>query len=342
MHLIRGIHNLRPALGPHALTIGNFDGVHAGHQAMLAQLREAADTLGVPALVMCFEPQPQEFFAGEQAPARLMTWRDKVETLAEAGADRVLLVRFDARFRAYTASGFIDDLLVAKLQTKYLLVGDDFRFGCDRSGDFSQLQRAGAEQGFTIDKLSTFEVDGERVSSTRLRAAVADADFALAHALTGRDFFVAGHVVHGDKIGRTLGLPTANILMNRQVLPLRGVYAVWVDGIGETPLPAVANVGTRPTVQGIQARCEVHLLDYRGDLYGRRLRVRFVRKLRDEQRFASLDALKAAIEGDVAAGHDYFAAESSRLIEGAASAENSTLANGSCAESTSLKKHAGN
>jgi riboflavin kinase/FMN adenylyltransferase len=324
MHLIRGIHNLRPVLGPHALTIGNFDGVHAGHQAMLAQLREAADRLGVPALVMCFEPQPQEFFAGEQAPARLMTWRDKVETLAEAGADRVLLVRFDERFRAYTASGFIDDLLVAKLQTKYLLVGDDFRFGCDRSGDYSQLQRAGAEQGFAVDKLGTFEVDGKRVSSTRLRAAVVDADFALAHALTGRDFFVAGHVVHGDKIGRTLGLPTANILMNRQVLPLRGVFSVWVDGIGETPWPAVANVGTRPTVQGIQARCEVHLLNYHGDLYGRRLRVRFAHKLRDEQRFTSLEALKTAIEADVAAGQDYFSA------------------NGSDAESASLKKYVGN
>ncbi|MBQ0715507.1 MAG: bifunctional riboflavin kinase/FAD synthetase [Paraperlucidibaca sp.] len=315
MHLIRGIHNLRPSLGPHALTIGNFDGVHAGHQAMLAQLREAADRLGVPAMVMCFEPQPQEFFSGEQAPGRLMTWRDKVETLAEYGVDRVLLVRFDERFRAYTASGFIDDLLVAKLQTKYILAGDDFRFGCDRSGDYSQLQRAGVEHDFAVDELATFESDGDRVSSTRLRAAVAAADFALARALSGRDFFVAGHVVHGDKIGRTLGLPTANILMKRQVLPLRGVFAVWVDGIGDTPLPAVANVGTRPTVQGIQARCEVHLLDYRGDLYGRRLRVRFAHKLRDEQRFASLEALKSAIEADVIAGHHYFSAEGATALK---------------------------
>ncbi|REH40550.1 FMN adenylyltransferase /riboflavin kinase [Paraperlucidibaca baekdonensis] len=336
MHLIRGIHNLRPSLGPHALTIGNFDGVHAGHQAMIAQLRGAAERLNLPAMVMCFEPQPQEFFAGDQAPGRLMTWRDKVETLASVGVDRVLLVRFDARFRAYTAAGFIDDLLVTKLQTKYILAGDDFRFGCDRSGDYAQLQRAGAVHGFEVDELDTHTLAGERVSSTRIRAAIAAGDFAQARALTGRDFFVAGHVVHGDKIGRTLGLPTANILMRRQVLPLRGVFAVWVDGLGEQALPAVANVGTRPTVAGIQARCEVHLLNYRGDIYGRRLRVRFAHKLRDEQRFASLEALKVAIEADVVAAHGYFTAEAACTPQTISDAE------GSRASSSSLTPHAGN
>lgn len=314
MQLIRGLHNLRPEHRGNAVTIGNFDGVHLGHQAMVAALKQRADALGVPALVMCFEPQPQEFFAeaaGRDAPARLMTWRDKVEALAEAGADRVLLVRFDARFRAYTASGFIDELLVSALGARHVLVGDDFRFGCDRSGDHALLTACGQQQGFSVGQMPTVTVADERVSSTRLRTAVAQADFSLAEALTGRPFAVAGHVVHGDKLGRTLGLPTANLLMHRQVLPLRGVFAVEVFGADaaapERAWPAVANVGSRPTVQGVQARCESFLLNFSGDLYGRRLRVVFRHKLRDEQRFPSLDALKTAIEADVAAGHDYFA-----------------------------------
>ena len=314
MQLIRGLHNLRPEHRGNAITIGNFDGVHLGHQAMVAALKQRADALGVPALVMCFEPQPQEFFAdaaGRDAPARLMTWRDKVEALAEAGADRVLLVRFDARFRAYTANGFIDDLLVSALGARHVLVGDDFRFGCDRSGDHALLTARGQQQDFSVGQMPTVTVADERVSSTRLRAAVAAADFALAEALTGRPFAVAGHVVHGDKLGRTLGLPTANLLMRRQVLPLRGVFAVEVFGADsghpERAFPGVANVGSRPTVQGVQARCESFLLNFSGDLYGRRLRVVFRHKLRDEQRFPSLDALKTAIEADVAAGHDYFA-----------------------------------
>lgn len=314
MQLIRGLHNLRPEHRGNAVTIGNFDGVHHGHQAMVAALKQRADALGVPALVMCFEPQPQEFFAesaGRDAPARLMTWRDKVEALAEAGADRVLLVRFDARFRAYTANGFIDDLLVSALGARHVLVGDDFRFGCDRSGDHALLTARGQLKGFTVGQMPTVTVADERVSSTRLRAAVAAADFTLAEALTGRPFAVAGHVVHGDKLGRTLGLPTANLLMHRQVLPLRGVFAVEVFGVDaaapEKAYPGVANVGSRPTVRGVQARCESFLLNFKGDLYGRRLRVVFRHKLRDEQRFSSLDALKTAIEADVAAGHDYFA-----------------------------------
>lgn len=323
MQLIRGLHNLRPEHRGNAVTIGNFDGVHLGHQAMITALRDCAQALAVPALVMCFEPQPQEFFAANvdsagstnssvcAAPARLMTWRDKVEALAEAGADRVLLLRFDARFRAYTANGFIDDLLVSALGARHVLVGDDFHFGCDRSGDHALLTARGQQQGFSVGQMPTVTVAGERVSSTRLRAAVAQADFVLAEALAGRPFAVAGHVVHGDKLGRTLGLPTANLLMHRQVLPLRGVFAVEVYGVDaaapERAFAGVANVGSRPTVQGVQARCETFLLNFNGDLYGRRLRVVFRHKLRDEQRFPSLDALKTAIEADVAAGHDYFA-----------------------------------
>ena len=236
-----------------------------------------------------------------------MTWRDKVEALADCGVDRVLLVRFDERFRRYTAQGFIEELLVAALGCRHVLVGDDFRFGCDRRGDHALLTEVGPLFGFTVGQLPTLARADERVSSTRLREAVAAGRFVEAESLTGRPFAVSGHVVHGDKIGRTLGLPTANLLMKRKVLPLRGVFAVEVLGLGGEPLPAVANVGTRPTVGGLQARCEVHLLNFRGDLYGRRLCVVFRHKLREEQRFPSLDALKAAIEADVVAGHRYFA-----------------------------------
>ncbi|MEL0028383.1 MAG: bifunctional riboflavin kinase/FAD synthetase [Perlucidibaca sp.] len=309
MELIRGLHNLRERHRGNAVTIGNFDGVHLGHQAMVRALGEEADRLGLPALVMCFEPQPLEFFAGDQAPGRLMTWRDKVEALAAAGVDRVLLVRFDERFRAYSARDFVERLLVQGLGSRHVLVGDDFRFGCDRSGDHALLQRMGRTAGFTVGHMPTVMIGGERVSSTRLRAAVAEADFGLAEALAGKPFAVSGRVVHGDKLGRTLGLPTANLLMRRRVLPLRGVYAVEVTDLtrGAGPFPGVANVGSRPTVQGVQARCEAHLLRHGADLYGHRLRVSFRHKLRDEQRFPSLDALKAAIEADVAAGHRYFA-----------------------------------
>lgn len=311
MELIRGLHNLRPQHQGNAITIGNFDGVHRGHQAMLAALKVHADALQLPLMVICFEPQPQEFLAADQAPARLMTWRDKVEALSAAGVDRVLLIRFDARFRAYSAQDFIESLLVQALGCRYLYVGDDFRFGCDRSGDLAALKAAGERFNFTVGQLPTITDSGERISSTRLRAAVVQADFVQAEALAGRPFAVTGRVVHGDKIGRTLGLPTANILMRRQVLPLRGVFAVEVYGVDaaqpEKAFPGVANVGSRPTVQGIQARCETYLLNFSGDLYGRRLHVVFRHKLRDEQRFPSLDALKTAIEADIAAGHDYFA-----------------------------------
>lgn len=307
MELIRGLHNVSARHSGNAVTIGNFDGVHLGHQAMLAALREQAATLAVPSLVMCFEPQPQEFFVGDQAPGRLMTWRDKVEAIAECGVDRVLLVGFDERFRAYTAQSFISDLLVGVLDSRHVMVGDDFRFGCDRRGDHNLLVEAGQVQGFSVGQMPTVIVAGTRVSSSRLRTAVATGDFSLAERLAGRDFSVSGHVLHGDKLGRTLGFPTANLLMRRRVLPLRGVYAVSVDGLGDEALPGVANVGSRPTVQGVQARCEVHLLDYAGDLYGRRIRVRFQHKLRDEQRFPSLDALKTAIAADVQAARNYFA-----------------------------------
>lgn len=301
MQLVRGLHNLRPQHRGCVATIGNFDGVHRGHQAILARLRERARELGVPSCVVIFEPQPREFFAPDTAPARLARLRDKLQLLAGEGVDRVLCLAFNQRLSKLSASEFVDTILVDGLGVKHLEVGDDFRFGCDRVGDFEFLQQAGVMQGFTVEAAQTVELDGIRVSSTQVRNALAAADFALAERLLGRPFQITGRVLHGQKLARQLGTPTANIQLKRRRVPLTGVFLVNVDIDGKT-WPGVANIGVRPTVQGDgKAHLEVHLLDFAGDLYDRRLTVVFHHKLREEQRFASLEALKTAINADVAA-----------------------------------------
>lgn len=306
MELIRGLHNLRPRHQGSVVTIGNFDGVHRGHQVILSQLQAAGAALGLPDTVMIFEPQPQEFFQGDQAPARLMHWRDKVDALAAAGVARVLCVRFDEKFRALTARQFVQQLLVEGLGCRHLVIGDDFRFGCDRSGDFAVLQAAGREFGFVVNNTDTVVVAGDRVSSTRIRTALAAGDFALAETLLGRPYAISGHVTHGDKIGRTLGVPTANIPSRRRVSPVRGIFAVTVEGIGDAPLFGAASVGKRPTVHGLDERVETHLLDFAGDIYGKRIKVVFHHKLRNELKFGSLDELKLAMENDIADTRRYF------------------------------------
>lgn len=299
MELIRGIHNLRPRHRGCVLTIGNFDGVHLGHQRILQRVHEQAEALAVRSAVMLFEPQPREFFAPDQAPARLMSLRDKVCALREQGVDQVLCARFNQRFRSQTAEQFVSDLLLDGLAIRHLVVGDDFRFGADRQGDFAYLRRAGDEHGFAVEDTPTCQLDGKRVSSTRIREALAAGNLALAQRLLGRPYSVSGRVRHGDAIGRTLNLPTANLALARQQSPLSGVYVVRVHGASEQALPAVANIGYRPTVGGQQARIEVHLLDFSGDLYGRHLRVDFLHHLRGEKKFDGLDALKAAIHQDI-------------------------------------------
>jgi len=306
MELIRGLHNLRPRHHGSVLTIGNFDGVHRGHQAILALLGRAGARLQLPDTVMIFEPQPQEFFQGDAAPPRLMHWRDKVDALAAAGVSRLLCVRFDAQFRALTARAFLQHLLVDGLGCRHLVIGDDFRFGCDRSGDFALLQAAGGEFGFAVEKTPTIEVEGARVSSTRIRGALRAGDFALAEKLLGRPYSVSGHVTHGDKIGRTLGVPTANLRSQRQVSPLAGIYAVTVTDALPRPVHGVCSVGKRPTVNGQDERIETYLLDFDGDLYGRRIHVTFHAKLREELRFDSLEELKAAMAKDIADARRYF------------------------------------
>jgi riboflavin kinase/FMN adenylyltransferase len=309
MQLVRGLHNLRPQHRGCVATIGNFDGVHRGHQAILARLRERAVELGVPSCVVIFEPQPREYFAPDTAPARLARLRDKVALLAAEGVDRVLCLAFNQRLSKLSAAEFVDTILVDGLGVKHLEVGDDFRFGCDRVGDFEFLQQAGLSQGFTVEAAQTVELDGLRVSSTQVRQALANADFALAERLLGRPYRISGRVLHGQKLARQLGTPTANIQLKRRRVPLSGVYLVSVEVDGK-PWPGVANIGVRPTVSGDgSAHLEVHLLDYAGDLYGRRLTVEFHHKLREEQRFASLEALKSAIDADIAAARAHWHAQ---------------------------------
>lgn len=306
MQLVRGLHNLRPQHRGCVATIGNFDGVHRGHQAILKRLRERASELGVPSCVVVFEPQPREFFSPQTAPVRLARLRDKLELLAQAGVDRVLCLAFNRRLRELSAEQFVEQVLVNGLGIKHLEIGDDFRFGCDRAGDFDFLKRAGLRDGFSVESTQTIALEGARISSTAVRDALAAGDFALAQNLLGRPYSIAGRVLHGQKLGRQLGTPTANVQLKRAKPPLSGVYLVSVRLDGKH-LPGVANIGMRPSVKGDgRAHLEVHLLDYQGDLYDRRISVAFHHKLRNEQRFESLDALKAAIHADIAAARAYW------------------------------------
>lgn len=306
MKFIRGIHNLNEQHRGCVLTIGNFDGVHRGHQALMSRLCEEGRKRNLPVVVMVFEPQPLELFAGDKAPARLTRLREKLRYMAEAGVDKVLCVRFDRRFAALSAQRFISDLLVEKLDVKYLAVGDDFRFGAGRQGDFLLLQKAGAEYGFEVVSTETFCDGGKRISSTAVRQALAVDDLALAQSLLGHPFTISGRVMHGDALGRTLGFPTANLPLRRSVSPVKGVYAVEVRGLTPEPLPGVANIGTRPTVKGLRQQLEVHLLDINMDLYGRHIDVVLKQKIRNEQRFASLEALKEQIANDVVTARQFF------------------------------------
>jgi riboflavin kinase/FMN adenylyltransferase len=295
----------------HAVTVGNFDGVHRGHRALLERLRALAREAGLASCVLTFEPHPREFFAPETAPTRLTRLRDKLELLAEAGVDRVHVARFDARFAALGADEFVARVLVQGLGTRRLLVGRDFRFGAKRAGDVALLERAAARDGFTLEAMPDVTLEGARVGSSAVRAALAAGDFARAAQLLGRPYAISGRVAHGAKLGRSLGFPTANIVL-RQRPALGGIYAVEADDeeAGRT-LRGVASVGRRPTVnETALPLLEVHLFDLDEELYGRHLRVRFLAKLRDEQKFAGLEALRAAIARDAETARAYFSATS--------------------------------
>ena len=297
MELIRGLHNLRERHKGCVLTIGKFDGVHLGHKAVLSQVVNKARELNLPATVMVFEPQPEELFQPDRAPARLSTLRDKYIRLAELGIDRLLCVKFDKQFAQYSATQFISELLVEKLGIQFLVVGDDFRFGQKRAGDFELLQEAGETSSFEVVNTASYRVQDCRISSSEIRKALASGSFAYANAMLGRAFSIDGKVVHGEKNGRTIGFPTANLILNRLKSPVDGVFAVKVHH-RDLEYKGVANVGTRPTLEGKRLQLEVHLFDVDKDLYGQQISVELVHKIRDEIKFDSFETLHKQIKID--------------------------------------------
>ena len=300
-------HGLTPLASPHAVTIGNFDGLHRGHQAMLGKLRQEAKARGLPSCVLTFEPHPREFFTPDQAPTRLTSLGEKAALIAAAGIDRLHILRFKRELAGLSAEEFVTRALVETLGARYVLVGDDFRFGRQRGGDFSLLHRLGSNLGFVAEALPTVRVADNRASSTAVRLALAAGDLTQASSLLGRPYSISGRVVHGDKLGRSMGFPTANIQLRHNRPPLLGIFAVEVWGIGALPLQGAASLGVRPTVQEHgRATLEVFLLDYQGNLYGRKLRVDFLKKLRDEEKYPDLDSLIAQIQRDVNNAKHYF------------------------------------
>ena len=307
MRLIRGLNHFEPFRQGCVLTIGNFDGLHLGHRQVLDRLAEHGRRLNLPVVAMIFEPQPLEYFLADHAPSRLTRLREKAIQFAKAPVDELLVLSFNRRLSDIDAESFIKDILVDKLNIKHLVIGDDFHFGKARRGNFALLQQRGERHGFTVEATPSFEVQGLRVSSTLIRDALGDGDLAQARLLLGRDYSVCGRVAQGDRLGRELGFPTANIQMLRKNTPLAGVFAVTMTGLGREPIAGVANLGTRPTIEGgAKAVLETHLFDFSADIYGSYVEVHFHAKLRDERRFESLDALKAQIAVDVSQARHHF------------------------------------
>jgi len=299
---------------PVALTIGNFDGVHIGHRAMIERVIANARSCAMESCVMTFEPHPREFFAPDQAPARLTSLREKLEVLAEIGIDKVLVCRFDFDFARVEAQAFVERLVVGALGAQYVLVGDDFRFGARRLGDFDTLSAAGRVHGFQVERVSSIEVAGVRVSSTAVRERLCAGDLDAASGLLGRPYSISGRVVRGARLGRELGFPTANVALRRDPVPLQGIFAVQVTGLGSAPVAGAASLGVRPTVtSGAKPVLEVHLLDFKGDLYGRRLHVHFLKKLRDEAKYPDLAMLVDAIRRDVDDTRQFFRKRAARI-----------------------------
>lgn len=306
--MIRWLANLKPLKGGCVLTIGNFDGVHLGHKAVIESLARRGAELGLPVAVMLFEPQPLEYFLGDNAPSRLTRLREKILRLAELPVDHVLILHFNQTFANQEPEDFIRKVLVEGLHVKHLVVGDDFHFGKSRRGNVAMLRRAGEIAEFDVEDTPSFQVDGQRVSSTLIRDALGAGDLARAKKLLGRHYSVCGRVAHGQKRGRLLGFPTANIRMFRKNTPVEGVFAVTMTGIGGREIPGVANVGTRPTVGGGKSvLLETHLFRFDGEIYGRTVEVHFRKKIREELRFNSFEELRAQIGKDVAAAKEILA-----------------------------------
>lgn len=297
MQLIRGIHNIQSQDHGCVLTIGNFDGVHLGHARVITALIEKAKALNCTPAVMIFEPQPQELFSPETAPARLTRLRDKYILLKKLGVERLICVNFHREFASKSAEDFIEQLLVKQLGIKHLIIGDDFRFGKSRMGDFSLLKHAGEKFNFAVSDTASFKLEDCRISSTQIRNALEQDLLADAEKMLGRPYSIIGRVFHGDKRGRQLGFPTANVLLKRRVSPISGVYVVEVKTV-EHCFYGVANIGSRPTVSGIRQQLEVHIFNFNEDIYGQTIEVVMLKKLRDEIKFSSLDDLKKQISQD--------------------------------------------
>jgi riboflavin kinase/FMN adenylyltransferase len=317
MKVFRGLPNAI-ARAPCALTIGNFDGVHFGHQALLAQVRGAATRLGLEAAVMTFEPHPREFFAErsgnpDRAPARIANLRDKLQSLSDAGIDRVIVEHFSEHFAAMSPQEFTEKVLVEGLHVKWLMVGDDFCYGARRAGNVAMLIEAGNRYGFQVETLATVMNGAMRISSSAVREALAAGNFALTEQLLGHPYAMSGHVIHGRKLGRTLGFPTLNLrVVHRPALS--GVFVVQVHGLADRPLPAVASLGVRPTVDDSgRVLLEVHLFDYAQSCYGKLVTVEFMEKLRDEEKYDDLATLTAAIANDDKQARDFFERRSSAI-----------------------------
>lgn len=306
--LIRGLLNIRSRHQGCVITIGNFDGIHLGHQALLKKVKATAEELQVPSCVVTFEPHPMEFFLKEKVAPRLMRLREKFAAIAEFGIDQVVVLHFNSHLANLSAENFIKLVLTDKLQAKQIIVGEDFHFGKKRTGDIELLKQA----GFKVEGMLGVSLERERISSSRVREALALGDHALVERLLGRPYTMMGRIVHGDKRGRIIGFPTANIYLHRAATPVQGVYAVRMHGITNNPLLGVANVGIRPTVGGTRSLLEVHLFDFNQDIYGRYVRVEFCKKLRNEERYANLDLLKQQIFKDAEKAREYFANESSK------------------------------
>lgn len=305
MELIRGLSNLKSRHRGTVASIGNFDGVHLGHQAVLRDLKVRAQKMGAPATAILFEPQPQEYFAPEKAPVRLTRFMEKWPLLQAAGVDQVLCLRFGRVLAETSAEDFVQKILVEGLGVRQLTVGDDFRFGKDRRGDFGLLKQAGAAAGFEVMDTASLVSDGGRVSSTRVRALLIEGDMEGAARLLARPFGLTGRVMHGERLGRDLGFPTVNIALKRPMPPVSGIFAAWVHGAAAAPVPAAAYIGKRSAAGGVDWVVEAHLLGFDRDLYGRRIRVELMHRLREDRHFDSLDALRAQMQKDVEAARSW-------------------------------------
>ena len=313
MRLIRGLHNLSLPLSACAATIGNFDGLHLGHQHVINQLKAVAEIKNLPSVVIVFEPQPVEFFTPDMAPRRLARFRDKIIHLSEMGVDIMVCLQFNKSLARLTAEQFVQQILIDRLNLKHLVIGDDFRFGKKRCGDFELLRKMGHKAGFEVENSHTLIIDNDRVSSTRIRKCLADNDMLQARQLLGRPYTLSGRVAHGKKLGRQLGFPTINLKMGKRPIAVNGIFAVLVKGIDNCTLRGVASIGTRPTVNGVGTILEVYILNFSKQIYGCCVDVEILHKIRNEEKFDSLDTLIEKIKQDIDLAHAYF--EHNEILE---------------------------